>query len=71
MKRLFLMVLMGSFLLGCGTAVERSEFWKHDTMYRNWDHMKYSWWGYKDPKPDAAEKSQEQEWWGIPTPEGP
>ena len=69
MKKLFLVVFIGLFLSGCGSAAQRSEFWKHDTMYRNWDHMKYSLWGYKTPTQDTANKSEEQEWWGIPTPE--
>ena len=69
MKKFILLVLMGLFLLGCGTTVERSEFWKHDTHYRNWEHLKYSWSGYKHPTPDSIEKTKEQGWWGIPAPE--
>ncbi len=69
MKKLCLLVLIGLFLSGCGTAAKRSEFWEHDTMYKNWDHLKYSWWGYKNPTAESLKKSQEQGWWGIPTPE--
>ncbi len=69
MKRFFLLVLAGFFLSGCGTLAKDSEFWQHDTMYKNWEHMKYSWGGYKDAKPDAEKKSGEQKWWGIPKPQ--
>ncbi|MFC1531835.1 hypothetical protein ACFL7M_00495 [Thermodesulfobacteriota bacterium] len=66
MKKLFLLVLIGLFLSGCGTLAERSEFWKHDSMYKNWDHTKYSWSGYRIPTQQTYKKSQGQEWWGIP-----
>ena len=69
MKKIFFLVLLAIFLSGCGTAAKKSEFWEHDTMYRNWDHLIYSWWGYKKPTPETAEKTKEQKWWGIPTPE--
>ena len=69
MKKLFLLALIGLFLSGCGAAAERSEFWKHDSLYKNWDHMKYSLWGYKNPTSETEKKSGEQEWWGLPTPE--
>lgn len=68
-RRLMLLLALGLSLAGCGTAAERSEFWKHDTMYKNWDHMKFSWSGYADPTEETLKKSQEQGWWGIPIPE--
>ena len=69
MKKLFLVILMVMSLVGCGTAAKESEFWQHDTMYKNWDHMKYSLFGYKNPTKETEKKSQEQDWWGIPKPE--
>jgi len=68
-RRLLVLMGLGLFLAGCGTAAERSEFWQHDSMYRNWDHMKYSWSGYKKPCQENLKKSQSEDWWGIPTPE--
>jgi hypothetical protein len=69
MKKLILITLTALFLSGCGTAAQRSEFFEHKTMYKNWDHLKYSWSGYKNTTPEAAEKSQAQDWWGIPVTE--
>lgn len=67
MKKFLLMLLMGMFLLGCAAATE-SEFWKHDSMFKNWDHVKYSWGGYKNPTAESGKKSVEQGWWGIEIP---
>ena len=65
MKRLVLVLVLGMFLAGCGTAADRSEFWKHPTMFAGWDHMNYSWGGYeKDCGPDQTKKTKEQKWWG-------
>jgi len=68
MKKLFLLLLTALFLYGCGAAARESEFWQHDTMYKNWDHLKFSLYGYKNPAPEPAKKSQEQGWWGIEIP---
>ena len=64
MKKLGLLLLIGLFLAGCGTAAKESEFWEHSTMYKNWDHLKYSWYGYKKPTLKAGKESVEQGWWG-------
>ena len=66
MKKLGLALLMGFFLAGCGTAAKESEFWDHDTMYKNWEHLRYSWYGYKNPSPETGKESREQAWWGKP-----
>ena len=66
MKKLLLIMLMVMLLVGCGTAAKESEFWQHDTMYKNWDHLRYSWSGYKNPTEVTGDQSQEQDWWGIP-----
>ncbi|MFO7985766.1 MAG: hypothetical protein R6U38_07860 [Desulfatiglandaceae bacterium] len=69
MKKSFLMVIAGLFLCGCGSAAKESGFWEHSTMYKNWDHLGYSWFGYKNPTPKTGKESQEQGWWGIPVEE--
>ena len=68
MKKLFVLLILLVFLPGCGTAAKLSEFWEHDTMYRNFDHLEFSVHGYKNPTRETFKKSQEQEWWGIPIP---
>jgi hypothetical protein len=67
MKKWFLVIMAGLFFSGCAAMTE-SEFWKHDSMYKNWDHTKYSLGGYQQPTADTAKQSKEQGWWGIPTP---
>jgi hypothetical protein len=68
MKKLFLLLLTALFLYGCGAGARESGFWQHDTMYKNWDHLKFSLFGYKNPSAEKAKKSQEQDWWGIEIP---
>ena len=68
MKRLCLLLLLGLFLVGCGSMGRQSEFWQHDSVYKNWDHMKFSLSGHKNPTLEVAKKSQKQEWWGIEIP---
>ena len=51
MKKLILVLLTALFLAGCGTAAKESEFWEHGTMYRNWNHLRFSWYEYKTAAP--------------------
>ncbi len=69
MYRLFLLLIAGCFISGCGTGAQLSEFYEHDTLYKNYDHMKYSWCGYKNPTDDSYQKSGNEKWWGIPVEE--
>jgi len=66
--RLTLVLLMiVCFAIGCSSQqVQESEFWDHPSVYKNWDHLKFSTAGYKNPNPDVGQKSKEQGWWGIP-----
>ena len=68
MKKLLALLFLGMFLMGCGAAARQSEFYQHSTMYQNWDHLKYSWTGYKNPTAETGKKSQDQGWWGIEVP---
>ena len=47
MKKMFAVTLMLLFLSGCGAAARQSEFYEHDTMYRNGNHLWFSILGYK------------------------
>ena len=60
MKKLLLLVLLSMFLLGCG--MQRGASWK------NLDHFKYSWSGYKNPTAETGKMSEEQGWWGKEIP---
>ena len=64
MKKLVVMLLVGLFLTGCVEVARESGFWENDSMYKNWDHMKFSISGYKNPSKAYAEKSAVQNWWG-------
>ena len=71
MKRLYLLFLVALFFTGCGTMGNQSEFWKHSSMYKNWDHTIYSIFGYRNPTKETGKNSQEQGWWGIEIPHIP
>jgi hypothetical protein len=45
-----------------------SEFYKHDSIYKDWDHVKFSWWEYKNPTVENANMSTERGWWGKEMP---
>jgi len=66
MKKLCLVAFIALFLAGCGTSAQQSEFWKHDTVYKSWGHLGFSWFGFKNPTAETGQKSQDQGWWGIP-----
>jgi hypothetical protein len=63
LKKLLLVGMVGLFLSGCGASAKDSEFWKHPSMYKDWDHMKYSM--AESCTPEMTKKSQEEGWWGI------
>lgn len=64
MKRVIVILMGVLFLAGCGAAARESGFWEHSTMYRDWEHFKFSAYEYKHPVPKEAKLSQEEEWWG-------
>lgn len=66
MKKLFFGLFLLFFLSGCGASVEQSEFLKHQSHYKNWEHTIYSWSGYLKPTKETGNMSKEQAWWGIP-----
>ena len=69
MKRLLFLFLMGLFLFGCGTTSKQSEvFWQHSSHFKNWDHMKFSLWEYRNPTEENYKKSTDQGWWGEEIP---
>ena len=63
MKKLFIFILLAILIAGCS-----SEFYKHDSVFKDWEHVKFSWWGYKNPTAEHAKMSQERGWWGEEIP---
>jgi len=64
MKKIGLLLIVALFLLGCGTAAQRSEFYKHDAHYKNLKHLTFSWTGWRSPTSKDAKNSDKQRWWG-------
>jgi hypothetical protein len=69
MRKAMVLVLLAvcACAAGCSTAAQQSEVWKHDTMYRSWDHLRFSWGGHRDVSDKEREESMEQNWWGKET----
>ena len=63
MKKLIVLLILGLLLSGCS-----SEFYKHDSVFKDWDHVKFSWWEYDNPTSEHAQKSSERGWWGEEIP---
>ncbi|MBE0556202.1 MAG: hypothetical protein IH628_03130 [Proteobacteria bacterium] len=64
MKRAFAVMIMVLFLAGCGAAARESGYYEHDTMYRDFDHLAFSMWGYKSVEQKEIQASKDQNWWG-------
>lgn len=67
MKRILVVACLAFLLLGCSAATQ-SEFWQHDVVYQNWDHLKFSWYGYNKPTVEDSQMTVEQGWWGADVP---
>lgn len=65
MKRLFLVLLGIIFLSGCGAAARESGFYEHSTLYRDWDHLKFSICGYQQVDSKEARQAAAEHWWGV------
>ncbi len=67
MKKLLALLVVSVCLAGCGTAAKKSELWEHDTIYKNWDHLSFSWSGHEEVSQQEANKSVAEGWWGKET----
>lgn len=63
MKKLIVLLIMGLLLSGCS-----DEFLAHDSVFKDWDHVKFSWGGYKSPTAEHAQMSSDRGWWGEAIP---
>ena len=66
MKKILLIALFCFLLSACGQAARDSGFYKHDSVYQDWDHLWFSWTGYKHVTAKDAKESKAENWWGIP-----
>lgn len=64
MKKLLFLLVATACVAGCGGPAAQSGVWQHDTLYRDLDHMGFSWGGHKDVSVDDVQKSVEDGWWG-------
>ena len=65
MKRLFVVMMTALFLSGCGAAARESGYFEHNTLYKNWEHLRFSMCGFKGVDQKEAMQSKEQDWWGL------
>jgi hypothetical protein len=63
MKKLIVLLFIGLLLAGCS-----DEFLAHDSLYKDWSHVKFSWWEYDNPTAEHAKMSADRGWWGEEIP---
>ena len=63
MRKIIIIVVL-LLAVGC-TGIHESDFLKHDSMYKNWDHAVFSILGSNDLA-TTHEQSVNENWWGIP-----
>ena len=63
MKKILFLLIVVVFLAGCS-----AEWYQHDTIYKNGDHLFYSWGGYKNTTQADLQNSETQGWWGDEIP---
>ncbi|BBO67590.1 hypothetical protein DSCA_15200 [Desulfosarcina alkanivorans] len=68
MKKAIVLIFLAFFMASCSGTLVQSEFMEHDTLYKNWDHMKFSWYGHRNPTAEDQQNSAEQQWWGFEVP---
>ena len=63
MKKLIVLLFIVFLLAACS-----DEWYAHDSIYKDWDHIKFSWWGHSNVTAEDAQMSQERGWWGEEIP---
>lgn len=67
MKKLLVLLVVGACLAGCGTAAKKSELWEHNTIYKNYDHLRFSWGDHEEVSQQEVNQSVAEGWWGKET----
>lgn len=62
-KLLIVGLLLGAFCLAGCTSITTPT--PSQPAFKNFDHIKYSWGGYKNTTDEAACESWQQGWWGA------
>ena len=63
MKKIIVLLFIVLLLAACS-----GEFYKHDSIYKDWSHIGFSWWGYNNPTAEDAKMSTDRGWWGEEIP---
>jgi hypothetical protein len=63
MKKIIVLLFIVLLLAACS-----DEFYTHDSIYKDFDHIAFSWWGYSSPTAEDAKMSDERGWWGEEIP---
>lgn len=58
-------------LVGCSSAVRQSEFFQHDTVYKDLGHLWFSNVGHLEIDANDVNSSRNRQWWGITKPYPP
>ena len=58
-------LMLFSALYGCA-SLNCNETMKQASIWKSWDHAYFSYYGYKNPTPNAIRESTEEGWWGCP-----
>jgi len=66
MKKLLIILVLCLYLAGCGAAAKNSGFYEHDSLYKDWGHLWFSWYGHRHcPSADEAQQMAQKGWWGL------
>ena len=49
-------------------AVSYTHLRAHDSLFKDWYHVKFSWGGYKNSRSEDAHMSADRGWWGEEIP---
>lgn len=63
MKKIIVLLFIVFMLAACS-----DEFYRHDSIYKDFDHIAFSWWGYTNPTAEDAKMSDDRGWWGEEIP---
>ncbi len=68
MKKLLVLLVVMVSAAGCGGSASQSGVWEHKTVYRDMDHLRFSWGGHKDVSGEELRQATEEGWWGKEVP---